>query len=165
MKFIVRKGSDPIGKADSALLTALGLPGGGIVALGKTHILVSPGETTSANAIMLGERAIANAGVAIGDSVDVIRALLPEARRVVISPLAADIDARHLARSLQGSPVSEGDRVAVQTGYGKEADAALVEVDVTSVTPGPAAVVGSATVVHEVGEDTEDLVDQPAGGP
>ncbi len=165
MKFIVRKGSDPIGKADSALLTALGLPGGGIVALGKTHILVSPGETTSANAIMLGERAIANAGVAIGDSVDVIRALLPGARRVVISPLAADIDARHLARSLQGSPVSEGDRVAVQTGYGKEADAAVVEVDVTSVTPGPAAVVGSATVVHEVGENTEDLVDQPAGGP
>lgn len=165
MKFIVRQGSDPVGKADSALLTAMGLPGGGIVALGKTHVLINPGETTSPNAIMLGERAMANAGVAIGDSVDTIRSLLPGARRVVISPLDAEIDARHLARSLQGSPISEGDRVAVQTGYGEEADALLIEVEIMSVTPGPAAVVGSATVVHEVGEDIEDLIDQPTGAP
>ena len=120
MKFIVRKGSDPIGRADSALLTALGLPGGGIVGVGSTYVLVSPGETTSPNAIMLGERTIANAAVSIGDAIDVKRALLPEAHRVTISRIDAEIDARHLARSLQGSPVSEGDSVAVQTGYGAD---------------------------------------------
>lgn len=165
MKFIARQGSDPIGKADAALLTALGLPGGGVVSLGNTHVLISPGETTSPTAIMLGERAMANAGLAVGDTVDVKRALLPSARRVVISPIDAEIDARHLARSLQGIPVSEGDRVAVQVGYGKEATALRIEVEITAVTPGPSAVIGSATVVHEVGEDTEDLIDQPAGSP
>ncbi|MDJ0664080.1 MAG: AAA family ATPase [Acidimicrobiia bacterium] len=165
MKFIVRKGSDPVGKADAALLTALGLPGGGVVTLGKTHVLISPGEVTSPTAIMLGERAMANAEVAVGDTVDVKRALLPSARRVVISRIDAAIDARHLARSLQGIPVSEGDRVAVQVGYGKERSAERIEVEITAVTPGPSAVIGSATVVHEVGEDTEALIDQPAGTP
>ena len=165
MKFIVRKGSDPVGKADAALLTALGLPGGGVVSLGDTHVLISPGETTSPTAIMLGERAMTNAGLAVGDTVDVKRALLPSARRVVISPIDAAIDARHLARSLQGIPVSEGDRVAVQVGYGKEKSAQRIEVQITAVTPEPSAVIGSATVVHEVGEDTEALIDQPSGSP
>jgi transitional endoplasmic reticulum ATPase len=165
MKFIVRKGADPVGKADPSLLTALGLPGGGIVSLGKTHVLVSPGDTTSPTAIMLGELTMANAGIKVGDTVDAKRTLLPPARRVVVSPIAVDIDARHLARSLQGIPVSEGDRVAVQVGYGKNATAQPVEVHITAVTPGPSAVIGSATVVHEVGEDTEAVVAQPAGSP
>jgi transitional endoplasmic reticulum ATPase len=165
MKFIVRKGSDPIGKADSALLTALGLPGGGIVTVGATHVLVSPGDTSSANAIMLGERTIGNADLSIGDSVDVTRSLLPEAHRVVISTIDAEIDARHLARSLQGSPVSEGDVVAVRTSYGEEASAEEVGVRITDVTPGPAAVIGSRTIVREAGEETEDVVDQPSGAP
>lgn len=165
MKFIVRNGSDPVGKADSALLAALGLPGGGIVTLGRTHTLVSPGETTSANAIMLGELTMANAGLAIGDSVDVTRSLLPEAHRVVITPIDAGIDARHLARSLQGTPVSEGDVVAVRTSYGNDPDVEAINVRIASVSPGPAAVVGSRTVVHEVGEETEDIVDQPSGAP
>ena len=63
MKFIARKGADPVGKADAALLTALGLPGGGIVTVGSTHVLVSPGQTASPNAIMLGDRTLANAGL------------------------------------------------------------------------------------------------------
>ncbi len=165
MKFIVRNGSDPVGKADSALLAALGLPGGGIVVLGSTHALVSPGETTSANAIMLGELTMANAGLAIGDAIDVTRALLPEAHRVVITPIDATIDARHLARSLQGTPVSEGDVVAVRTSYGDDPEAERINVRITSVSPGPAAVVGSRTVVHETGEDTDDIVGQPSGAP
>ena len=165
MKFIVRKGSDPVGKADAALLTALGLPGGGIVSLGKTHVLISPGETTSPTAIMLGERTMANAGVSVGDTVDVKRALLPTARRVVISRIDAEIDARHLARSLQGIPASVGDRVEVQVGYGKEKSATSVEVEITSVEPEPSAVISSGTVVHEAGEDTQDLVAQPTGSP
>jgi transitional endoplasmic reticulum ATPase len=165
MKFIVRKGVDPLGKADPSLLSALGLPGGGVVSLGKTHVMVSPGETTSPTAIMLGERVMANAGVAVGDTVDVKRALLPPARRVVISKIDADIDARHLARSLQGIPVSEGDRVVVKVGYGNETTLSPIEVRITEVTPGPYAIVGSATVVHETGEDTADIVAQPPGSP
>ena len=165
MKFIVRKGSDPVGKADSALLTALGLPGGGIVSLGDTHVLISPGETTSPNAIMLGDRTMANAGASVGDTVDVKRALLPAARRVVISRIDVEIDARHLARSLQGIPVSEGDRVAVQIGYGEEKSATSVEVEINTVTPGPSAVIGRGTVVHDFGEDTDDLDNQPNGAP
>ena len=165
MKFIVRKGSDPVGKADPALLTALGLPGGGIVSLGKTHVLVSPGETTSPTAVMLGERTMANAGVSVGDTVDVKRALIPTARRVVISKIDADIDARHLARSLQGIPASVGDSVKVQVGYGKENSATSIIVEIISVEPEPSAVIGSGTVVHEAGDDTQDLVDQPAGSP
>ncbi|MCP3996315.1 MAG: AAA family ATPase [bacterium] len=165
MKFIVRKGSDPVGKADPALLTALGLPGGGVVSLGRTNVLVSPGETTSPTAVMLGERTMANAGVSVGDTVDVKRALLPTARRVVISKIDAEIDARHLARSLQGIPASVGDSVEVQVGYGKEKSATSAIVKITSVEPEPSAVIGSGTVVHEAGEDTEDLVDHPSGSP
>jgi len=165
MKFIVRKGADPAGKADASLLAALGLPGGGIVSLGSTHVTVVPGETTSPTAIMLGERTLSNAGVSIGDTVDVKRALLPPARRVVVSRIDADIDARHLARSLQGIPVSEGDLVAVKVGYGNDASAAPVVVRITAVNPGPSAVIGSGTVVHEVGEDTDDVVAQPTGSP
>ena len=163
MKFIVRKGTDPVGRADAALLRALGLPGGGIVAAGSTHVLVGPGKTTPANGLLLGERTLVNAGLKIGDSVDLKRALLPEAHRVVISKVDADIDARHLARSLQGSPVTEGDAVAVQTGYGGDRSPEPVVVTITAVTPGPAAVVGNRTVVHEVGEATPDVVSQPAG--
>ena len=165
MKFIVRKGSDPVGKADPALLTALGLPGGGVVALGKTHVLISPGETTSPTALMLGERVMANAGVSVGDTVDVKRALLPTARRVIISRIDADIDARHLARSLQGIPASVGDKVAVQVGYGQDKSAEVVEVRIVAVDPEPSAVIGSGTVVHEAGEDTKDVVAQPVGAP
>lgn len=166
MKFIVRKGVDPLGKADPSLLSALGLPGGGVVSLGKTHVMVSPGETTSPTAIMLGERVMANAGVAVGDTVDVKRALLPPASRVVISKIDADIDARHLARSLQGIPVSQGDRVVVKVGYGNETTTTTpIEVQITAVTPGPYAIVGSATVVHETGEDTAGVVAQPSGSP
>lgn len=165
MKFIVRKGTDPVGRADAALLRALGLPGGGIVGVGSTHVLVSPGETSSPNALLLGERTMKNADLAVGDPVDVQRALLPEAHRVVVSKIDSEIDSRHLARSLQGSPVSEGDAVAVQTGYGEDRTPETAVVTITEVTPGPAAVVGNRTVVHEVGEDTPDVVDQPMGSP
>ena len=44
MRFIIRPGSDPVARANANLLTAMGLLGGGIVALGKTHCLVAPGD-------------------------------------------------------------------------------------------------------------------------
>ncbi|MDJ0954595.1 MAG: ATP-binding protein, partial [Acidimicrobiia bacterium] len=57
------------------------------------------------------------------------------------------------------------DHVAVQVGYGEQKSAKSIEVTIDSVTPGPSAVIGSATVVHEAGEDADALVDQPRGAP
>ena len=53
MKFVVRAGTDPEGRADSALLTAMGLPGGGVVKIENTHVLVRPGDVASPNALLL----------------------------------------------------------------------------------------------------------------
>lgn len=165
MRFIVRNGSDPIGRADATLLAALGLPGGGIVKVGSTHVMVSPGDTPSPNALMLGDRTIANAGIALGDAVDLSRVLLPEAHRVVVSALDTGIDGRHLARSLQGTPVTVGDSVAVRTAYGRQARADDSIVTVVEVSPGPAAVIGNRTILRESGEEVPGVADQPPGSP
>ena len=164
MKFILRAGSDPEGRADPALLTAMGLPGGGVVKVGKTHVLVRPGEVPSANALTLGPKTLANAGHRVGDAVDASRAMLPQARRVIVSPAEAKLDSRHLARSLQGIPVTAGDRVLARPAYG-EGGTDPVELVVENVEPAPAGTIGSATVVHETGETPPDVVTRPDGHP
>ena len=63
MRFIIRPGTDPTARADSALLAAMGLPGGGVISLGKTHCLVTPGEVPGPNALTVGPRTRANARV------------------------------------------------------------------------------------------------------
>jgi transitional endoplasmic reticulum ATPase len=165
MRFIVRSGSDPIGRADPTMLAALGLPGGGIVKVGSTHAAVSPGETPTASTLLLGDRTIANAGIAVGDAVDLTRILLPEAHRVVVTALDARIDGRHLARSMQGTPVTVGDAVAVRTAYGQHAQPEDSIVTVVDVVPGPAAIVGNRTIVREAGEQVAEVADQPTGTP
>ncbi len=165
MKFVVRAGTDPEGRADSALLTAMGLPGGGVVKIENTHVLVRPGDVASPNALLLGVRTMANAGVRAGDARDVKRALLSEANRVVLSPTDEGLDARHLARSLQGLPVTVGDRVMVRSAYGDDTTPEEVELVVRTVDPGPAGLVGSRTVVYEEGEAPPAVVPQPAGTP
>jgi transitional endoplasmic reticulum ATPase len=165
MRFIVRPGTDPQARADPALLTAMGLPGGGVVAVGRSHVLVMPGEVPSPTALLLGPRALVNTGVTPGDSVDVRRAMLSEAREVVVSPTDAPFDGRHLARSLHGIPVTVGDRVAVRAAYGAEESAAEIELGVVAVEPGPAGTIGSATVVSEQGEERAAVITQPAGRP
>jgi len=165
MRFILRKGSDPTARADAALLAAMGLPGGGVIALGDTHALVAPGDVPSPNAMLVGPRTLANAGRSHGDSVKVTRAVLHQARRVVVGGADAPLDARHLARSLQGNPVTEGDLVVVHPSYGDGDTATTVELRVISVTPGTAGIVGDGTAVHEQGEPTPDVVVQPAGAP
>ncbi len=162
MRFIVRSGTDPQARADAALLTAMGLPGGGIVSVGRSHVLVMPGEVASPTALALGPRTMANAGVAIGDSVDVHRAMLPEAQEVVVSATDGELDARQLARSLQGIPVSEGDVVAIRAAYGGSESGEEIELTVVSVTPGSAGTVGSSAVVREEGEEGA-VIAQPAG--
>lgn len=153
-------------------MAAMGLPGGGVVKLGDTHALVMPGDVPSANAIAVGERTLRNAKIAVGASLDLVRTMLPEARRVVIAATDAPLDARHLARSLQGLPVTEGDIVAVNSAYANgdgtgedSGESKVTEIRILTVEPSPAGLVGSATVVHEEGEEPADVVAQPSGRP
>ncbi len=163
MRFIIRAGADPVAKADAALLAAMGLPGGGVVKLGDTHCLVSPGEVPGPNALTVGPRALENAGIRVGDSIDVTRAVVPQARRLVVSG-ADGLDARHLARSLQGHVVTAGDRVIVHGSYGEAGDEERT-VRVVSVTPGPAGTVGNRTVVHDSADAEPEVATQPTGRP
>ena len=163
MRFITRLGTDPTARADAALLRALGLPGGGVVRLGDTFCRVTPGDVPSPTAILVGPRTMQNAGLGNGDSVDVIRAPLPEASRVGLIGGDAPLDTRHLSRSLQGQPVSIGDLVVARTAYGDGGDPQDVELKVAAVEPGSAAFVGSSTVVYEVGNEPDGTVAHPEG--
>ena len=97
MRFILRPGSDPTARADAALLAAMGLPGGGIVAVGDTHCLVAPGQVTSPNALHIGDRTLQNSGRAHGDAVDVTRAMLPGAQRVVVGEVNKNLVTHRVA--------------------------------------------------------------------
>ncbi|MEA3510969.1 MAG: AAA family ATPase, partial [Actinomycetota bacterium] len=163
MRFIIRSGSDPVTRADAALLAAMGLPGGGVISLGRTHCLVTPGDVPGPNALTVGPRVLANAGMSIGDSADVARAIIPQARRVVVSG-TEDLDARHLARSLQGHVVTIGDKVVVHGSYGEDKQESH-EIRVVSVTPGPAGTVGDRTVVHDTEDSAPDVAPHPKGRP
>ena len=163
MRFIIRPGTDPVAKADAALLAAMGLPGGGVIRLGDTHCLVSPGDVPGPNALTVGSQVRDNAGVEIGESIDVKRAVIPQARRLVVSN-AAGLDSRHLARSLQGHVVTAGDRIVVRGSYGEDGDEART-VRVVSVTPGPAGTIGNRTVVHDATDTESGVAPQPPGRP
>ncbi|MEN8113985.1 MAG: ATP-binding protein [Actinomycetota bacterium] len=163
MRFIIRGGTDPTARADATLLAAMGLPGGGVVSVGKTHCLVSPGDVPTPNTLLMGPMAIANADVSLGQSVDVARAVVAQARRVVVAG-ADDLDARHLARSLQGNVVTIGDRVAVHEAYGEDGED-VHEVRVVSVTPGPVGMIGNRTVVHDTEDSAPDVAQHPKGRP
>ncbi len=71
MRFTVRPGSDPLAAADRTLLAALGLPSGGVVSVGSSHVLIRPGNVPEPTALLLGPAAMANAGVTAGQVVDV----------------------------------------------------------------------------------------------
>ncbi|MEN8234535.1 MAG: ATP-binding protein [Actinomycetota bacterium] len=163
MRFILRQGTDPIARADSTLLAAMGLPGGGVVSLGRTHCLVSPGDVPSPNALLVGPMTLDNADVSIGQAVDVTRAVVSQARRVVVAG-ADEIDSRHLARALQGNVVTVGDRVVVQEAYGEDG-AESREIRVVSVTPGPVGTIGNRTVVHDTEDTAPDVAPLPKGRP
>ncbi len=166
MKFLIRAGNDPFARADSTLLSAMGLPGGGIVKVGTTHILIRPGEVTEPSALMLGERTMANAGVSAGETVDVKRVLLPQAQRVVLEGDELPLEPRHAARALQGIPVTVGDTVVIDPSYGATAKAEPIEVKVVGVIPEPAGTVGSGTVVGSEGEVPPAApITQPEGRP
>jgi transitional endoplasmic reticulum ATPase len=164
MRFVIRPGSDPTARADATLLLALGLPGGGAIRVGDTHCLVAPGNVGTANSLEMGPRTLGNAGLAVGDTFDVTRAILPQARRVVVAD-GADLDARHLTRALQGHVVSNGDVVDIPASYGAADGGTTAAVRILEVTPAGAGFVGDRTVIHERGARSKPIEPQPEGRP
>lgn len=146
MRFTIREGADPVGQADSALLSAMGMPGGGVAKVGRTHVLVRPGRVTEPTALLVGPRTATNAGVDFGSAVNVTRANLGQARLVRLDADDLSLGSRHLARALQGGPVTVGDVISVDPSYGDH-PAEPFEATVLSVQPDDAGLVGNATVV------------------
>ena len=138
MRFIVRPGTDPVATADATLLKTLGLPYGGTVAVGKTHVLVKAGTVPEPTALLLGPQAQRNAGVSAGTSVDVTRAVLAPAAVVVLDQQDTPDDPGRLAAAWQGRPVSSGDHIDVPDGG---------EARIAEVVPNGAGTVGPATRV------------------
>ncbi len=136
MRFIVRTGGDPVATADGVLLKALGLPYGGVVAVGTTHLSVLPASMSEPTALAIGPRGRANAGLTEGDSVDVHRAILSSAATVRIDGAETDLDPATLVEGWQGRPVTSGDALEAPDGS---------VVRVAAVEPDSAGIVGPAT--------------------
>jgi len=153
MRFTVRLGSDPIGRADPALLAAMGLPGGGVVRIGPTHVQVGPGSTPGPSDLVIDETALHNAGLAPGSTADVTRAVLPPAIGITFAEDPLPADPRVIARALAGRPVTAGDRVPVA-----DQGSGTIVLTVADVTPngsglfGPATAIGPADGVAPSGE-------------
>ncbi|MDF1594595.1 MAG: ATP-binding protein [Acidimicrobiia bacterium] len=144
MRFTVRAGKDPVIRADGTILAAMGMPGGGIISIGKTHALVRAGDVPEPTALLLGPRMLDNAGLYLGQGIDAKRIILPTAALVVIEGAELPLDAKAMARALQGIPVSIGDVVGVDPAYADGAEN-HIEVRVIAVEPGQAVMVGANT--------------------
>lgn len=140
MRFTIRAGTNASGIADPVMLRALGLPHGGVISVGKTHTRVAGGDTNGPTDLLLDDETMRNADVRPGASVDIKRVILPVAQVVRFSE--HKLEARVLARALQGAPVTAGDTISIEAGYfdGDED----IKLTVTAVEPG-IGVVGSTT--------------------
>lgn len=111
MRFIVRDGTDPIAIADSTMLAAMGMPGGGVLAVGNSHVRVKAGRVAESSALAVGALGRTNGGLTLGSTVDATRAILASAQEVWLSePVKAD-----LVRSLLTHPVTVGDRLNIDS--------------------------------------------------
>lgn len=136
MRFTIRPGTDPVATADATLLKTIGLPYGGIVAVGDTHSLVKAGPVPEPTALTLGPRTLANSGVTPGSSVEVTRAVLSHAAIVVLDQEETPADPGRLAAAWQGRAVTSGDSIELPEGD---------EVKIVEVLPGTAGTIGPAT--------------------
>ena len=132
------------------MLSAMGLPGGGVVSVGNSHVLVRPGQVPSPTALMMGPRAMSNAGVREGEAVDAKRAVLPHATQVQIQGDELPVKPQALLRALHGLPVSSGDVISIEPAY-TDGDTA-VEITIQSVEPPSAGTVGPGTSVAAAGQ-------------
>ncbi len=143
MRFVVRKGTDPVARADTTLLKALGLPFGGVLRVGRTHFLVQGGDMSESTALELGPLTLGNAQIDEGQSVEAVRAVLAPAEVVVIDVENLEVDPKLLVRGLQGRPMSNGDRVEVAASYLSRPDP--FSFIVKQVDPGGAGLIGAGT--------------------
>lgn len=163
MRFTVRPGTDPVARADTTLLKALGLPSGGAVRIGRTHVLIKGGDVPEPTAILIGPLALSNAGVAHGQSVDVERAVMTPAGLVVVAAAELPGEPKELVRALQGRPVSSGDRIDIDGAYLGADQPVAISID--RVEPRGAGLIGPATRFVTVGsaDASEPLPDAGAG--
>lgn len=163
MRFTLRPGTDPSAVADRTMLTALGLPGGGVVRCGETHTVVKPGDTPSPTTLLIGSETLANSGSAYGSSVDIQRVLLGPATLVRLDVENLPAASPQLIDALGGRPVTIGDTLVIDGAYlpGSPEGA---RVRILGVEPGPAARIGNATRFARRDEHIDtDLPTSPPG--
>ena len=149
MRFVVREGVDPVARADGTLLKALGLPFGGVIKVGNTHVLVQSGDTKESTGLLLGPISRSNAGVNEGASVEATRAVLGSLTLVEVDATQLPTEPRLMVRALQGRPISKGDRITIDGSYvGHEEQ---MEFRVARVEPASAGLVGAGTRFAERG--------------
>jgi transitional endoplasmic reticulum ATPase len=158
MRFVVRDGIDPVARADGTLLKALGLPFGGVIKVGNTHVLVQSGDTKESIGLLLGPISRSNAGVNEGASVEATRVVLGSLTLVEVDAPQLPVEPRLLVRALQGRPISKGDRITIDGSYVGHKDP--VEFRVARVEPASAGLVGAGTRFAEKGA-AEQAAQQP----
>lgn len=171
MLFTIRDGDDPVARADATLLRALGLPSGGVLRVGNTHVLVKGADMAEPTALGIGEQGRINAGIRLGNSVDATRAVLSPASVVVLDGKELPGSPIQLINALKGRPVTAGDTVTIDAAYLDRSDQESVTVEILEVTPGPAGTIGPSTRFNTTAgpaptrgaPETETVADQPAG--
>jgi transitional endoplasmic reticulum ATPase len=129
------------------LLATIGLPGGGVVRVGTTHVRVTPGEMARLNELEVPQDAFDNGAGAPGDAVAVERAVVPEATSTRVLLAGAPIDA--VPSELVGVPVTKGERYRTANGT----------VDIVEVVPAPTAIVTTSTLARApIRNDASDTV-------
>lgn len=154
MRFTAREGTDPIASIDATMLAAMGLPGGGVVSVGTSHVLARPSEMAESTAIGLGPMSMQNTGMAPGQVAEVKRAVLPHAQRIVVAG-TIDASTSEIMGALQGIPVTVGDTLVVDPSYLTDRDEPLT-FEVVAMKPAKPATIGVATVLVEADPETDD---------
>ncbi len=158
MRFTIREGSGPAAVADATMLRALGLPHGGVISVGDTHLRVVGGDVNGPTDLLLPPDLMANAKLRKGASVDAKRVILHPAE--VVRFVDHDLEPRVLARALHGSPVSLGDKVTIEAGYFDGTEDIVLEV--TEILPEPRGIVGATTRFAKGGEPAPAVPEPPA---
>jgi len=154
MRFTVRPGTDPVASADATLLAAMGLPGGGVIAIGSTHVMVRPGTVREPTGLLLGPVGMRNARVTEGQAIEAKRAVLPHAQRIVVAGDELPGNPKDLIAALHGTPVTPGDVLSIDASYLSNGSEDAIELQVVEMKPPKAATVGVATVIVAEGDQT-----------
>ena len=125
MRLVVKVGGGPDAVADGVMLRALGLPGGGTVSVGDTHVRVVPGDVP-ASEIWVPAHVLENSGLRANAPAEVVRRVVSAADVVRFGEDPGDDPG--LLRALAGSVVTEGDAIVIPEGYLAEGSPARLTV-------------------------------------